>query len=138
MESRSFVYLLVCSDNSTYVGATKNLERRLRQHNGELKGGAIITTSKLKCGKNWSRVCYVSGFPDWRAALQFEWRWKQISRTIINSNNPVNRRMEALNKLLSLKQSTSKSLPYELWDIQPNILFEDDKYKLIYQSYGST
>ena len=28
----SFVYLLLSSDNATYVGATVNLERRLRQH----------------------------------------------------------------------------------------------------------
>ena len=30
----------------------------------------------------WSRVCYVSQFPDWTATLQFEWRWKQGSSSI--------------------------------------------------------
>jgi predicted GIY-YIG superfamily endonuclease len=32
-----YVYLLY-SDNSTYVGATVDLDRRLRQHNKEIKG----------------------------------------------------------------------------------------------------
>ena len=138
MESESFVYLLLCSDNSTYVGATKNLKRRLRQHNGEIKGGATITTSKLKSGNNWIRACYVTGFPDWRAALQFEWRWKQISRKLNISNKPIERRMEALNKLLALNQSTTKSVPYELWVTPPNIIFEDEEYNKIYQFYESS
>ena len=137
MESESFVYLLTCSDNSTYVGATKNLDRRLRQHNGEIKGGATITTSKIKSGNNWSRVCYVSGFPDWRSALQFEWRWKQISRKLNIRNDPVERRLEALNKLLLLNQATSKSLPYELWETSPNVVFEDEKYEMMYKFYES-
>ena len=34
-----FVYLLLSSDDSTYVGATVDLDRRLRQHNKEIKGG---------------------------------------------------------------------------------------------------
>lgn len=38
----------MCTDNATYVGATVDLNRRLRQHNGEIKGGAHATTSKVK------------------------------------------------------------------------------------------
>ena len=44
----SFVYLLQSSDGATYVGATVNLERRLRQHNKELVGGARATSRKVK------------------------------------------------------------------------------------------
>jgi len=32
-----YVYLLGCSDGSTYVGATVDIHHRLRQHNGEIK-----------------------------------------------------------------------------------------------------
>ena len=41
------VYLLIntCCNN-TYIGMTNNKIRRLRQHNGELVGGAKYTTSK--------------------------------------------------------------------------------------------
>ena len=48
-----YVYLLQCG-NKTYIGATIHLERRLRQHNRELKGGAKYTSQ----GK-WTRIGYV-------------------------------------------------------------------------------
>ena len=37
-----FVYLLQYKNN-TYVGATVDVNRRLRQHNCEIKGGAMGT-----------------------------------------------------------------------------------------------
>ena len=52
-----FVYLLECTDNATYVGATVDVDRRLRQHNKEIKGGAHATGSKVAAGKSWTRVC---------------------------------------------------------------------------------
>ena len=66
-----FVYLLLSSDNSTYVGATVDLERRLRQHNKEIKGGAHATGAKVEKGEIWIRAAHVEGFPDWQAALQY-------------------------------------------------------------------
>ena len=78
----SFVYLLISTDNSTYVGATVDLDRRLRQHNKEIKGGAHATGAKVSKGEIWERAAHISGFPDWHAALQFEWRWKQLSRKL--------------------------------------------------------
>ena len=41
----SYIYLLVSSDDATYVGATVDLNRRLRQHNKEIKGRAHATSS---------------------------------------------------------------------------------------------
>ena len=127
-----YVYLLYC-ENNTYVGATVNLERRLRQHNKEIVGGARATAKKSAQGKMWERLCYVSGFPDWKSTLQFEWRWKQITRTL-PKDEPILRRMKALKKLLSLEQSTSKAIPYSEWSIKPEIHFEneecEEKYKI--------
>ena len=82
-QKSSFVYLLLSSDNmSSYVGATIDVDHRLRQHNKEIKGGAYATAIKVNQGLSWRRVCYIKNFPDWKSALQFEWRFKQISRKL--------------------------------------------------------
>jgi predicted GIY-YIG superfamily endonuclease len=53
------VYLLKHENlNRTYVGITNNLKRRLRQHNGEIKGGARSTTNCLRDGK-WKIYGYI-------------------------------------------------------------------------------
>ncbi len=41
-----YVYLMRCADNSLYCGITTDIARRLRQHNGELKGGAKYTKAR--------------------------------------------------------------------------------------------
>ena len=94
--NKYYVYLLESSNGLTYVGATIDLNRRLRQHNGIIKGGAKRTTGIVNKGESWKRYCYVSGFPDWKSALQFEWRWKQLSRKYIkDKSTPLQRRMKA-------------------------------------------
>lgn len=131
----SYVYLLVSTNNNTYVGATVDLDHRLRQHNGEIKGGAWATTSKVKQGEKWSRACYVSGFPDWRATLQFEWRWKQLSRQLSKNMLPLERRMIALQKLLSLDSSTTLAVPFNEWTEKPEVHIEMDE---VHQYYNHT
>ena len=118
-----YVYVLICDDNSTYVGATVNLERRIRQHNKEIKGGAVATGNKVNQGKQWNMYCYVSGFPDWKSTLQFEWRLKQLSRKLPMNTKPIDRRMTALNNLLSLEKSTSTAIPFKEWTVQPSITY---------------
>ena len=44
----------------TYVGVSNNVKKRLRAHNGEIRGGAKYTTGK---GKGWTHICIVRGFP---------------------------------------------------------------------------
>ena len=58
----------------TYVGATLDLARGLRQHNGEIKGGAKYT--RLGAKGSWAVVFTVQGFREQREALQFEWALK--------------------------------------------------------------
>lgn len=130
-----YVYLLLCSNNSTYVGATVDLDRRLRQHNGEIGGGAVATTSKVNNGGIWIRACHVEGFPDWKAALQFEWRWKQISRRFSDKKlKPIEKRMKALKMLLALDRPTTKAVAYSEWPAPPNIILEDDEARQYYNT----
>ena len=133
-----YVYLLQCSDKSTYIGATVDLNRRLRQHNGEIQGGAKRTTGKIKKGKTWTRICHVSELPDWTATLQFEWRWKQITRKISGSGMPVERRFKALRTLLALDRPTSKAVLYADWTTVPDIVFENNQYEILYNEGEGT
>ena len=43
------IYILKCGDGSLYCGITNNLEKRLKQHKGEIKGGAKYTRSHWPC-----------------------------------------------------------------------------------------
>jgi predicted GIY-YIG superfamily endonuclease len=108
--TRWHVYLLL-NDAKTrsYVGATVDPNRRLRQHNRELKGGACATS-----GDHWTRVCLVRGFPDERAALQFEWMWKHLTRKL-RSGAVLDRRYKALNMMQQLGRSSSTSVPFSNW-----------------------
>jgi predicted GIY-YIG superfamily endonuclease len=123
MDQQFFVYFLESDiSKSTYIGATVDIDRRLRQHNKEIKGGAHATGMRVARGETWKRICYVSGFPDWPAALQFEWRWKQISRKLSpNPKDPLIRRLTALEKLLALDKPTTKAVTYASWPTPPEI-----------------
>lgn len=106
-----YVYLLsssVSGTGGTYVGMTCDLDRRLKQHNGEQSGGAAATR-----GREWMRVCHVQGFPDKTAALQFEWAWKHRTRNYKGgATTPLQRRLKALQELLADARPTSKAIPY--------------------------
>ena len=52
-----FVYLLQCSDDSFYTGVTTDLERRIRQHNGEIVGGANYTRARRPAALVWFEAC---------------------------------------------------------------------------------
>lgn len=126
MEKPCFVYLLESTDGATYVGATVDVDHRLRQHNKEIKGGAHATGTRVAKGEIWERICYVSGFPNWSAALQFEWRWKQLARKFPPKMQPLERRLMALKQLLALERSTSKAIAFSEWSSSPVIHWETE------------
>lgn len=137
-----FVYLLECSDKSTYVGATVDVNHRLRQHNKEIKGGAVATTTKIARGHKWKRVLYIRGFPTWSAALQFEWSFKHYSRKFLQCK-PMERRMRGLHTIMHLDKPTSKAIPYYQYNNGldeedgipgPKIVWECDNVKSIYDT----
>ena len=118
-----YVYLLESTNNCTYIGATTDLYHRLRQHNMELKGGAVATSLKVKKGETWNRVCHIEGFPSWSEALKFEWAWKFQSRKLSKKLLPIKRREIALDNLLALDKPTSKAIPYNEWETPIKIVW---------------
>ena len=104
----SYVYLLT-NGSKTYIGATIDPDRRLRQHNSELSGGARATKGSI-----WKRVLFISGIPDWRTALQLEWAWKHRTRKL--GLRGLNGRIDALFDLLQSPKCTSKAIPYSEWE----------------------
>ncbi|XP_055817923.1 uncharacterized protein LOC129887015 [Solanum dulcamara] len=74
------VYLILSTNPpiKTYVGVTTNFSRRLKEHNGELKGGAKASRS----GRPWICACLIRGFKGRSEACAFESKWKQISRKL--------------------------------------------------------
>jgi predicted GIY-YIG superfamily endonuclease len=114
------VYLLQDTNKQrTYVGATLDIERRLLQHNQVQSGGA-----KATYGRQWIRLGYISGFPHQRAALQFEWKWKNLTKN--ESGSPVERRVKALIVLLNSEQSTLKATDYKDYVSDLNVIWETD------------
>ena len=102
-----FCYILKNNVNSvTYVGYTNNPERRLRQHNGELVGGARTTgIQRKKCGERlrWEFAALVThpGLTHWRA-LSLEWHIKHETRKIKGMKKGVEKRMAALKAAMVL------------------------------------
>ncbi|PLW68509.1 GIY-YIG nuclease family protein [Pseudohalioglobus lutimaris] len=48
------VYILRCADGSLYTGVARDMEKRLRQHNGEVVGGARYTRGRRPVALLWS------------------------------------------------------------------------------------
>lgn len=70
-----YVYLLRCADNSLYCGITTNLEKRLRQHNGELVGGAKYTKTRQPV-----ELVYHESSESRKLASQREYQIKKLSK----------------------------------------------------------
>ena len=70
-----YMYVILCFDNSFYCGITTNLERRLKQHNGKIKGGAKYTRSKRPC-----RLLYKETVGNRSIATKKEIEFKKLSR----------------------------------------------------------
>ncbi len=121
MEQSWYCYCLESNTGSTYIGSTIDPDRRLRQHNRELVGGAKATGRAA----GWKRICCVTGFPDERSALQFEWKWKHSSRK--KTGSPLEKRFKALEEILNSEQSTSKAQPFSTYDAPLCLYCEDEK-----------
>lgn len=88
--------------NRTYVGKTNDPFRRLRQHNGEISGGARYTKSY----RPWVHWIKLTGFKTERHVLQFEWAWKHRRK---GTGGGLKGRAKTLEYLLSLPRVTKRA-----------------------------
>jgi predicted GIY-YIG superfamily endonuclease len=92
------VYVLTnTTHNKTYVGITNNTTRRIRQHNGELVGGAKYTTGNKGMGE-WKFYGFIKNLGK-HLALSLEKKIKIRSRKV--SGTPIEKRTKAINNLLN-------------------------------------
>ena len=98
--SKFYVYW-IRSAQRCYIGATTCPTKRLRQHNGEIQGGALRTRN----GGPWRFHCVIAGFRTWVEALQFEWAFKYYSRRC----RGVESRKVALVNLMARERWTSNA-----------------------------
>jgi putative endonuclease len=71
--SRWYVYILMCSDKSFYVGSTTNIKRRLSEHNNR-KGGSY-TRARLPV-----KLIYKETYPNRSTAQKREAQIKRLRR----------------------------------------------------------
>uniref|UniRef100_A0A0N5A4W2 Structure-specific endonuclease subunit SLX1 homolog n=1 Tax=Parastrongyloides trichosuri TaxID=131310 RepID=A0A0N5A4W2_PARTI len=64
-------------EGKCYIGYTVDPNRRIKQHNREIVGGA----KKTKNGGPYEMVCIVEGFPNSLSALRFEWAWQNPDKS---------------------------------------------------------
>ena len=74
-QKKWLIYILECIDGSLYCGITNNLEKRLKQHKGEIKGGAKYTRSHWPC-----KLVYKEKSASRSEALQREVIIKKMSK----------------------------------------------------------
>jgi predicted GIY-YIG superfamily endonuclease len=102
------VYCLVsASGRRTYVGYTIHLARRLRQHRGELVGGAAATHGAQH---DWRLLYVVRGLPSRRAAMQLEWRLHRLGKHGRRRHSvapPHQGRLDQLREALAMERWTS-------------------------------
>ena len=99
----NWVCYIIENRGYTYVGVSNNAAKRLRAHNGEIKGGAKYTTSK---GSGWKHICIISGFPTKIESMQFEWALKHIPP---RNAGGISNRIKKLFVLCNKEQWTSNS-----------------------------
>jgi len=92
------VYLLINTSNRyTYLGITNNSKRRIRQHNGIIKGGAKYTCAQKGNGK-WIYYIKIHNFSK-REALSIERTAKNL-RKRARGATPLEKRLDVLLPLI--------------------------------------
>jgi predicted GIY-YIG superfamily endonuclease len=108
-----FNYIIFENKSKTYIGATVNPDRRLRQHNSEIKGGAKYTR-----GGKWNYYAIIYKLnSNKNEMLSHEWHLKHVKKFKLKTD-PKKRRKSCLEKIINSKTK----IKYDY------ILFVSEKY----------
>jgi len=81
-----YVYIVLCADDTLYTGITKELNRRIEEHNTSDKG------AKYTKARRPVKLVYHDNHPDRSSASKREYAIKKLSRQkkklLINAFNP--------------------------------------------------
>jgi predicted GIY-YIG superfamily endonuclease len=115
-----FNYLINNDKNKTYIGSTNNINRRIRQHNGEIKGGAKYTR-----GCKWYYYCIIYTINiNKNIYLSREWYLKYIKRK--NKYYGITSKKKIIEFYFSKKNKIVKhKIKYKKYN---NIIFISNKY----------
>lgn len=81
----------------TYVGSTVDIDKRIRQHNCEIKGGAKYTK-----GGNWQYYCVIYNLYGYKnKCLSEEWQIKNATNKVKGAKNTRDRRKIALEQYIA-------------------------------------
>ncbi len=70
-----FVYIVRCKDNSLYCGQTKDIEKRVKEHNSSTVKGAKYTKARRPV-----ILVYVEQYPSLSLALKRECMIKKLTK----------------------------------------------------------
>jgi predicted GIY-YIG superfamily endonuclease len=101
MNNNYIIYFLFnTSHNKTYIGITNNQTKRIRQHNGEISGGAKYTTANKSTGEwqYYGWIKSINGVLEKNRSLSIEKKIKIRSRQCIG--NSFEKRILAIDSLL--------------------------------------
>ncbi|KAL7542432.1 hypothetical protein ACHAWF_007178 [Thalassiosira exigua] len=121
----------------TYIGFTTHPQRRIRQHNGLLKNAGARRTKRS--GRPWTFVCVIHGFQDKITALQFEWAWQNVDKSLAFRETvgcdqlakKMKRRLGPKARLDELRILLKECLPFCLYSL--TIFFPEREYYDIYR-----
>ena len=111
------IYLLVnTSNNRTYIGSTNNKTRRIKQHNGELVGGAKYTTANKGSGE-WKYYGTIDGLEkscSYSIERKIQIRTRFLRKMKVSS---LERRLAAISQILTeYKIKTGDEYYFNLYD----------------------
>jgi len=104
----NYCYMIITKKNNkyyNYIGYTNNPNRRIRQHNQLIKGGAKAT----KKYTDWEFLFIIQGYKTKNEALSCEWKLKHPNNKYKSS---IKSRLENLTNLFTINNKfTSKCKP---------------------------